>query len=373
MARAIVTPALDEPALASFRRLLRRYQAGLPHELRVDDLELELATLAQRYPWPSAALLLARAGDADAGCVVANPLDASTLEVRRLYVEPAFRGSGTARMLMEALTAFARERAHRRLVLDTEREILRPAYELTSSSVSRSVRRTPRRPTPIRRTWSSRWSKTSRRPDSGPGRGRTHTAREARASPRRPSRGVPQYGVPPAIAFVKSCHSSRHERSGPGKVPLVHRRNAALRIAFRDDQAARCRNCLRALRRTASRPCRKLQMKRDSSTASTTYAAWRRSRFRSAAVRTRCLRAARWATPTSRDTRTLRPENRRTSSSNQNVHALVRKLAAAGQRRIAAPFFFITRTPTVAVSRANRDEIAEAPPAKSSRASRSAG
>jgi GNAT superfamily N-acetyltransferase len=130
MTRSIVAPALDEPALASVRRLLARYQAGLPHELRVHDLELELRTLEQRYPWPSAALFLARAGDADAGCVIANPLDATTLEIRRLYVEPEFRGTGTARALMEAAAAFARERSHRRLVLDTEPEILRPAYEL---------------------------------------------------------------------------------------------------------------------------------------------------------------------------------------------------------------------------------------------------
>jgi GNAT superfamily N-acetyltransferase len=120
----------DERDLDSFRELLRRYQAGLPVELRVHHLEAELQALDQRYVLPAAGMFLARVCGVDAGCVVASELDASTLEIKRLYVEPAFRGSGAGRALMEAAIAFARERSHQRVVLDTERERLRAAYEL---------------------------------------------------------------------------------------------------------------------------------------------------------------------------------------------------------------------------------------------------
>ncbi len=75
-------------------------------------------------------MFLARIAGGVAGCVVASEFDASTLEIKRLYVEPAFRGSGAGRALMEAAITFARERSHRRVVLDTERERLRAAYEL---------------------------------------------------------------------------------------------------------------------------------------------------------------------------------------------------------------------------------------------------
>ena len=120
----------DEPGRESFRELLRRYQAGLPVDLRVHNLEEELQALEGRYVLPASAMLLARVDGVAAGCVVASEFDAATLEIKRLYVEPEFRGSGAGRALMEAAIAFARERSHRRVVLDTQHERLRAAYEL---------------------------------------------------------------------------------------------------------------------------------------------------------------------------------------------------------------------------------------------------
>ncbi|HTA38147.1 MAG TPA: GNAT family N-acetyltransferase, partial [Candidatus Acidoferrales bacterium] len=120
----------DERSLESFREMLRRYQAGLPFELRVHHLEEELLALRQRYVLPASGMFLARVAGVAAGCIVASEFDASTLEIKRLYVEPEFRGSGAGRALMEAAIAFARERSHGRVVLDTERERLRAAYEL---------------------------------------------------------------------------------------------------------------------------------------------------------------------------------------------------------------------------------------------------
>jgi putative acetyltransferase len=130
MVRVTVAPARGEGELASLRRLLERYQAELPADLRVDDLEGELEELAQRYPPSSAELLLAHEDGEAAGCVIVHSLDALTLEIRRLYVEPKFRGSGAGRALMEAAIAFARTRPARRIVLDTERDHLRGAYKL---------------------------------------------------------------------------------------------------------------------------------------------------------------------------------------------------------------------------------------------------
>jgi GNAT superfamily N-acetyltransferase len=125
-----IVPVSGETELASFRRLLERYQDGLPEWLRVVDLATELKTLPSKYPAPSSALFLARAGNEDVGCVIASYFDAATIEVRRLYVEPAFRKSGAGRALVEGTIAFARSRSHRRIVLDTEKERLRAAYEL---------------------------------------------------------------------------------------------------------------------------------------------------------------------------------------------------------------------------------------------------
>jgi GNAT superfamily N-acetyltransferase len=130
MSELTVELVRDDHGIESFRELMRRYQAGLPAELRVPHLEEELQALDRRYVLPASGMFLARVADGAAGCVVASAFDASTLEIKRLYVEPAFRGSGAGRALMEAAIAFARERSHRRVVLDTERERLRTAYEL---------------------------------------------------------------------------------------------------------------------------------------------------------------------------------------------------------------------------------------------------
>ncbi len=130
MSELTVELVRDEPGMESFRGLMRRYQAGLPVELRVRHLEEELLALDRRYVLPASGMFLARIAGGVAGCVVASEFDASTLEIKRLYVEPAFRGSGAGRALMEAAITFARERSHRRVVLDTERERLRAAYEL---------------------------------------------------------------------------------------------------------------------------------------------------------------------------------------------------------------------------------------------------
>lgn len=133
MLEIVAVPPGDEPALASFRSLLAEYEAELPPDLRIPDLETELQTLPERYPAPEAALLLAREGPAAVGCVVVRPLDAATAEIKRLYVAPIGRRAGAGRALIVAAIAFAGKRGHARVVLDTERRRLAAAYELYRS------------------------------------------------------------------------------------------------------------------------------------------------------------------------------------------------------------------------------------------------
>ena len=126
--------------------------SGLPVELRVPHLDEEL----QRSTGVTSAGFrdVSRArGRRRRRLRGGQRFDASTLEIKRLYVEPAFRGSGAGRALMEAAIAFARERSLGRVVLDTQRERLRAAYELYRRSVSCRVLRMRRPSTRTRRTW----------------------------------------------------------------------------------------------------------------------------------------------------------------------------------------------------------------------------
>jgi GNAT superfamily N-acetyltransferase len=121
--------AEDQAGLAMFRELLLEYEASLPLELRHSDLERELADMERYYGAPNAAFI-ATIGDEPCGSIAFSILDPTTAIVRKMYVRLAYRRRGVAKALLAALTAVALDRGHTRLVLDTERDRLRSAYEL---------------------------------------------------------------------------------------------------------------------------------------------------------------------------------------------------------------------------------------------------
>ncbi len=124
----IVSVGTDRQRLETFERLIREYQAWLPDDLRVPDLEEEIGQLIARYG--GAGLLLAYEKERPAGCVVLFGRDAQTAEIKRLYVVPAARGGGIGRALVAAAIERAKADGYRRIVLDTHRSRLEAAYGL---------------------------------------------------------------------------------------------------------------------------------------------------------------------------------------------------------------------------------------------------
>lgn len=84
------------------------------------DLEAEIAAgpPADLEP-PNGALLLARDGGEPAGLGGVRFLDTEAAEVKSMYVAPAHRGRGLARMILTELERIARDRGCRRVQLDT--------------------------------------------------------------------------------------------------------------------------------------------------------------------------------------------------------------------------------------------------------------
>jgi len=64
-------------------------------------------------------LLLARHGDAVAGCIALRPVDDRDCEMKRLYVRDEFRAVGLGRRLVERVITTAHSIGYRRMVLDT--------------------------------------------------------------------------------------------------------------------------------------------------------------------------------------------------------------------------------------------------------------
>jgi len=62
---------------------------------------------------------IAYLGDRPVGCGAVRLLDPATAELKRMYVEPALRGSGIGRRLVETLEVEARALGATRLVLET--------------------------------------------------------------------------------------------------------------------------------------------------------------------------------------------------------------------------------------------------------------
>jgi len=114
-----VISAATAADLDSVRALFRAYQGWLGVSLEFQDFESELAGLPGEYVPPAGALLLARAAGTVAGVVALRPFGAGLCEMKRLYVPPAFQGSGIGRALAVAIIEAARRAGHRAMRLDT--------------------------------------------------------------------------------------------------------------------------------------------------------------------------------------------------------------------------------------------------------------
>lgn len=111
---AAATPSDIEAA----RGLFVEYATSLGFSLCFEGFDAELAALPGAYAPPRGALLLARSGGRVVGCVGLRPLE-DGCEMKRLYLQPAYRGKGAGRRLAEAAITAARRAGHRRICLDT--------------------------------------------------------------------------------------------------------------------------------------------------------------------------------------------------------------------------------------------------------------
>jgi GNAT superfamily N-acetyltransferase len=96
--------------------------------------DAELETLPLRFGTGEADLLLAWVGAASGGCVAiaVRPLADGTraAELKRLWVEPQFRGAGLGRALIKHAVEWSAQHACAAVVLDTIKEVMPEAGAL---------------------------------------------------------------------------------------------------------------------------------------------------------------------------------------------------------------------------------------------------
>ncbi|MCC8166591.1 MAG: GNAT family N-acetyltransferase [Planctomycetes bacterium] len=115
-----IEPATD---MAIVRTLFREYAVELGIDLSFQSFDNELASLPGKYAGPDGAILVAVTDREAAGVVALRRHDDTVAEMKRLYVRPEYRGTGTGRRLVEALIAAATERGYDAVVLDTLRTL----------------------------------------------------------------------------------------------------------------------------------------------------------------------------------------------------------------------------------------------------------
>jgi putative acetyltransferase len=89
----------------------------------IEHMRADAMRLPGPYVAPSGALWLAQAGDDAIGCVALRALPDGIGEVKRMYVDGAWRGKGVGRALLETLIAHARTVGYHHLRLGTVAEM----------------------------------------------------------------------------------------------------------------------------------------------------------------------------------------------------------------------------------------------------------
>lgn len=114
-----LTRAETDEQVEQARTLFKEYEAATGVDLCFQNFAQELATLPGDYAPPSGRLIVAYDVEEAAGCVALRKVDDAVCEMKRLYVRPAFRGTGLGRTLAEHIVGEARAIGYERMRLDT--------------------------------------------------------------------------------------------------------------------------------------------------------------------------------------------------------------------------------------------------------------
>ncbi len=116
--------------ISQARELFLEYAESLGFSLCFQNFDKELAGLPGDYAPPDGRLLLAEYDGQLAGCVALHRLDATSGEMKRLYIRPDFRGLRLGRTLAERIVSEAASIGFQRIRLDTVAGVMDDAIAL---------------------------------------------------------------------------------------------------------------------------------------------------------------------------------------------------------------------------------------------------
>jgi GNAT superfamily N-acetyltransferase len=112
-----VTAAAEDVRSAEATELLDELTAELAALYETSDGSAGFAP--EQVEVPRAAFIVARIDGYPVGCGALRPLDATTVEVKRMYTRPAYRQQGVAKAILAAMDRLARELGYTTIKLQT--------------------------------------------------------------------------------------------------------------------------------------------------------------------------------------------------------------------------------------------------------------
>ena len=122
--------AISSEQIEQARQLFLEYATSLGFSLCFQNFDEEVKNLPGAYAPPSGRLLLAYSNGQVAGCIALRLLEPMICEMKRLYVRPAYRGTGIGKMLVERVIEEARNIGYERMRLDTVASSMQDAVAL---------------------------------------------------------------------------------------------------------------------------------------------------------------------------------------------------------------------------------------------------
>jgi GNAT superfamily N-acetyltransferase len=119
-----VREAVGPTDMDAVRRLVLAHADAHATTPGAEQIRADAVRLPGPYVPPRGGIWVAADGEEIIGCVALQPLPAGVGEVKRMFVDPGWRGRGIGRALLERLIAAARERGHVELRLGTLPEMI---------------------------------------------------------------------------------------------------------------------------------------------------------------------------------------------------------------------------------------------------------
>ena len=122
-----------ESSLNDAIKLFNEYAHSLNISLDFQNFEAELKTLQTMYGSPTGSLLLVYDNDVAIACAAYRKIGEGICELKRMYIQPAYRGRGIGKNLLKQLCDKAKINGYHKMQLDTLDSML-PAIGLYKSN-----------------------------------------------------------------------------------------------------------------------------------------------------------------------------------------------------------------------------------------------